>query len=79
MAKTAVVLAQVRDKIRSGEARSLRLAAPLSLAEAAADVGVTPGAIHAYENGQYLPRGEHALRYARLLCDLKRLERELQP
>ena len=48
MVKTAVALVQARDMIRRGEARTLRLAAPLSLA------------VHSNENGQCLPRGEHS-------------------
>ena len=78
MAKRAVLLAEVRGRVLSGEARRLRLAHRLSLSEVADEVGVSTAAVFAWEAGEYLPRGEHALAYANLLRDLARTAHERQ-
>jgi transcriptional regulator with XRE-family HTH domain len=68
MAVTDLVrLADVRAIAESGTARSLRLAAGLSLAEVAEHVGVSPVTVYRWEVGDRRPRGEAALRYGRLL------------
>ena len=73
MPGTAVQLARVRAMVRSGEARELRLRNGLSLATVAREIGVHPTAVFRWEQGACLPRGPHALRYARLLDNLKRV------
>ena len=76
MAKKAVLLAEIRGRLVSGEAKRLRLAHRLTLGEVADEVGVTASAVHAWEAGAYLPNGEHALAYADLLRDLSRVSHE---
>jgi DNA-binding XRE family transcriptional regulator len=63
----------MRDLVRSGEARELRISNGLSLAEVAKDIGVDRTTVYHWEQGVCLPRGPHALRYARLLEALKRV------
>lgn len=75
MPKTSVQLAKMRGLVRSGEARELRVSRGLSLAEVAKDIGVHPTAVYHWEQGVCLPRGPHALRYARLLDDLREVSR----
>jgi DNA-binding XRE family transcriptional regulator len=77
MAREVLELAVVRDMARTGKARDLRIAAGLSLAEVARDVGVSTTTIHNWERGRFSPRGEPAARYGRLLGELRRLAREL--
>lgn len=72
MPRTAVQLAKVRDLVRTGEARELRTLSGLSLREVADDIGVHPTSVYHWEQGVCLPRGPHALRYARLLDALRR-------
>ena len=62
-----VQLAAVRSLADSGRARSIRRAAGISLLEVANAVGVRPSTISRWESGQRAPRGDAALRYARLL------------
>jgi len=76
MAKKAVILAEMRSRIASGEAKRLRLAHRLTLGEVADDVGVTASAVHAWEAGAYLPNGPHALAYADLLRELSWVDHE---
>ena len=62
-----VRLANVRAATHAGAARSLRLAAGLSLREVAANVGVGVSTVYRWENGERRPRGEAAIRYGELL------------
>lgn len=62
-----VELSRIRSLARSGSARTVRLAAGLSLAEIAATVGVTSSAVFRWENGERAPHGDAALRYGELL------------
>jgi DNA-binding transcriptional regulator YiaG len=66
-------LADVRALASSGLARSIRIAASLSLTEVAAEVGVAPSTVHRWETGARSPRGEAARSYARILKDLRGL------
>ena len=68
----AVDIAKVHKRVRTGEARDIRVSCALSLQNIASVVGVTPAAVHSWENGKYLPRGENAVRYERLLSDLEK-------
>lgn len=63
-------LSEVRVLARSGAARSIRLAAGLSLTELGAVVGVTGPAIYRWETGDRSPRGVAAIRYAEVLRGL---------
>jgi len=72
--KTTVEVAKVRKLVRSGEAREIRLENGLSLREVADDIGVNPTSVYHWEQGVCLPRGPHALKYARLLDALRKAE-----
>jgi transcriptional regulator with XRE-family HTH domain len=63
-------LARVRSLAESGAARSIRLAADVSLSEVGAAIGAAPSTVWRWEQGQRTPRGEAGLRYARLLDSL---------
>jgi transcriptional regulator with XRE-family HTH domain len=65
--QSVVDLSRVRQLTRSGAARSVRIAAKLSLSDIGDAVGVTPSTVFRWENGQRAPRGEAALRYVALL------------
>ena len=75
MSTTAVQLARVRGLVRRGEARELRIASGLSLREVADDIGVHWVSVYHWEQGVCLPRGPHALKYARLLDALRKATR----
>jgi DNA-binding transcriptional regulator YiaG len=66
-------LAEVRALTSSGLARSIRVAASLSLSEVAAEIGVAPSTVHRWEHGERSPRGDAARSYGRLLKDLRGL------
>ena len=72
--KTTVEVAKVRKLVRSGEAREIRLENGLSLREVADDIGVNPTSVYHWEQGVCLPRGPHALKYARLLDALRNMD-----
>jgi DNA-binding transcriptional regulator YiaG len=71
-AETQAVLG-LRLLMRSGQARSIRRRAGMSLRWAATEARVTPGTLSKWENGHHAPRGEGALRYAKLLDELATL------
>jgi DNA-binding transcriptional regulator YiaG len=60
----------MRDKLESGEARAIRERRRLTQAELAAVVGTTDETVSRWETGDRHPRGELALRYARVLARL---------
>lgn len=66
----AADLAHLRSLMRSGAARGVRIAAGLSLGEAAAAAGVSASAVCRWEAQQRTPSGAAALRYGRLLARL---------
>jgi transcriptional regulator with XRE-family HTH domain len=61
--------------MHTGAAKSIRLAAGVSLPEVAQDVGVSHSTIYRWENALNEPRGEPALRYADVLDQLSGLGR----
>jgi len=65
----------MRDMVRGGLVKEIRLNAALSLREVAEVVGVTPSAVFYWEQGTNIPRGKPAVRYARLLLELESLAR----
>lgn len=65
-------LSRLRDMVRGRQVRTIRLNAGLTLQEVAQAVGVTPTAVYYWEQGRNIPRGEPALRYARLLLHLEK-------
>ena len=71
--KTTVELAKMRKLVRSGNAREIRLENGLSLYDVAGMIGVNPTSVYHWENGVCLPRGPHALKYARLLDALQKV------
>jgi transcriptional regulator with XRE-family HTH domain len=70
MPSNAVRLANLRDACRSGAARMVRLSAGLSLNEVGQEVGASISTVYRWENGERAPRGNAALRYAKLLEEL---------
>ncbi len=62
-----MLLAEARRAARDGRAKVLRERARLSQAEVARTCHVTAPAVTRWEQGSREPRGEAALRYARLL------------
>ena len=66
-------LAALRASCRSGEAKRIRQAAQVSLAEIAQEVGTTPATVGRWETGVRLPRPEAALRYAAVLGRLRQI------
>jgi len=70
MAIDAVELAQVREMVRSGRARTIRERAALSQAEIAAELGVHETTVSHWELGVRSPSSALASRYGRLLRKL---------
>lgn len=60
-------LQRLRQRTTSGEARRIRQLARLSLDDVATDIGTDASSISRWERAESLPRGEAAIRYARLL------------
>jgi transcriptional regulator with XRE-family HTH domain len=69
-------LRQIRELADSGEARRLRIAARLSQGEIAAHCDTTPSAVSRWENGERVPRGRPARRYAAIILGLSEAARE---
>jgi transcriptional regulator with XRE-family HTH domain len=67
-----LALSATRRAAQSGQARRIRIAAGLSLADLAAALGVSRAALSRWETGHRIPRGEAAQRYAGLLDALAR-------
>ena len=65
-------ISRVRDLLRSGAARSVRLGSRLSLGEVARALDVSPATVYRWETHQRVPRGEVAIRYLALLERLMR-------
>ena len=63
-------LAVIRRLCRDGSGRRIRLAANVSAAELAAELGVSEATVLRWETGRNLPRRRVALRYAILLRGL---------
>ena len=64
------IIAQVRDDFRTGRARTVRLAARISLAEASSAAHFTAPVLWRYEQGQRTPSARQALAYAGVLARL---------
>jgi DNA-binding transcriptional regulator YiaG len=69
--RTVEQLAEARALIASGEARHVRRAARLSLADVAAAIPADLSAVGRWERGQRVPRGPAALKYAQLITRLR--------
>lgn len=65
-------IADVRRRLKSGEARALRLAVGISLAECAQAAHVSITTVWRYEHGERSPRTAQALAYSRVLARLER-------
>lgn len=63
-------ISRLRLLVKSGTASTIRLAAGVSMREAADAAGVSVSSIWRWEHGERVPHGQAALRYARLLNDL---------
>jgi transcriptional regulator with XRE-family HTH domain len=68
-----LMIARARRLSRSGEAKTLRLAAGLSIREVAGSIGSSPSAVWRWENGQRTPRGAPAAAWGELLQALDRV------
>jgi len=68
-----VELIHMRDLIRFGKARDLRIDAGLSCVEVARALGVHKVTLYHWERGSHRPRGEAAVKYAAFLLDLESL------
>lgn len=68
----ALLLSEARRAARDGSAKRLRIAAGMTQAEEAAVCGVTAATVSRWESGDRVPRGTAALRWARLLVDLRK-------
>jgi DNA-binding transcriptional regulator YiaG len=69
--KEALLLSRVRALAASGEAREIRRRAKLTQAEVGDACRVADATISRWEKGLRAPRGQAALRYARLLVELR--------
>jgi len=63
-------LTRARSFAESGAARSIRIAADLSLREVASAAGVSVSTLWRWENQQRRPRGDAAIRYSQVLDEL---------
>jgi DNA-binding transcriptional regulator YiaG len=70
-------LARVRALCSSGAARSIRVAAGMSLGELGRGLGVSPSTVLRWERGDRRPRGDAGLRYGALLDQLLQPGRRL--
>jgi transcriptional regulator with XRE-family HTH domain len=70
-----ILVAETRRRLKSGEARLLRLQAGVTLSEAATAAGISATSLWRYENSHATPRQAQALAYGKLL---ERVGRELQ-
>lgn len=68
-----MALTSARAAARSGEARKIRTAAGLSLAEVGAVCGRSGATISRWEHGLLAPGGAPGVRYARLISELREL------
>ena len=66
-AEELIVAAETRRRLESGEARLLRVAAGLTLSEAATVAGISTTSLWRYENGLSSARQAQALAYGRVL------------
>lgn len=66
----AALVAKARGLAASGEARRIRVAHNVPIGDMARTVGVTVNTVWRWENGVRAPRGETAIRYARVLATL---------
>jgi DNA-binding transcriptional regulator YiaG len=69
-APEVATLARVRALCASGAARSIRVAAQMSLGEFGRGLGVSPSTVLRWERFDRQPRGDAGLRYAALLDQL---------
>jgi transcriptional regulator with XRE-family HTH domain len=63
---------QARRLAASGEAKTIREQAGLSIREVAGAIDVSPSGLFLWENGERTPRGDAAVRYAKFLEQLGR-------
>jgi transcriptional regulator with XRE-family HTH domain len=66
---------RARSFAESGAARSIRLAADLSLREVASAAGVSVSTVWRWEHGERRPRGDAAVRYGAVLDELMEARR----
>lgn len=74
MSRELLELSRMRSLVAGSMVGPLRRAAGLTQAEIARDVGVHPSTVAYWERG-HMPRGEAAVRYARLVCELESVAR----
>jgi DNA-binding transcriptional regulator YiaG len=69
-AKQTLKLVEARRLAASGDGKSIREAAGLSLHEVADPIGLSISALFRWEAGQRIPRGERAVAWAEFLGQL---------
>ena len=74
MSRELLELSRMRNLVAGGLVGPLRRAAGLTQLEIAHDVGVHPSTVAYWERG-HMPRGDAAVRYARLISELESLSR----
>lgn len=70
---TSIDLARIRKLCRTGTSRRIRIAADVSHADIARDIGTTPGTISHWEASRRSPSGEAALRYLAIIEELAQI------
>jgi transcriptional regulator with XRE-family HTH domain len=75
---TLTAIAANHQRGLDGSARAIRLRAGWTLARMARQLGVHESAVGRWENGRRQPRGDVALRWARLVDELER-QNQQQP
>lgn len=69
-----VLLSEVREASRTGDAAAIRTRAALSQRDIARAIAVSPASVNRWEAGTRKPTGDAALRYGRLLRVLRERE-----
>jgi Predicted transcriptional regulator len=69
--KESIKVAEARRLLASGEAKQIRLSRRVEISTIARDLGVSEATVWRWENGQRVPRGPVAARYAQILERLR--------
>jgi DNA-binding transcriptional regulator YiaG len=72
-ARKALKIVEARQLASSGAGRMIREAAGLSLAELGTAIDADASTVFRWESGERTPTGQHAVRYALFLAQLREL------
>lgn len=67
----SIIVAKARHLLATGEAKQIRLSGHVEISAIARDLGVSQTTVWRWENGQRIPRGPVAVRYAQILERLR--------